>query len=55
MQYLGLALYAEGSTDYQFLCPLLLRLCESACAQATQPVEIGGGAGCSVARQERYG
>lgn len=42
MQYLGLALYAEGSTDYQFLCPLLLRLCESACAQAAQPVEIGG-------------
>lgn len=42
MHYLGLALYAEGSTDYQFLCPLLLRLCESACAQAAQPVEIGG-------------
>ena len=42
MHYLGLALYAEGSTDYHFLCPLLLRLCESVCAQAEQPVEIGG-------------
>ena len=42
MHYLGLALYAEGSTDYHFLCPLLLRLCESVCAQADQPVEIGG-------------
>ncbi len=42
MHYPGLALYAEGRTDYPFLCPLLLRLCESACAQADQPVEIGG-------------
>lgn len=42
MQYLGLALYAEGPTDYRFLCPLLQRLCEEICAQASaQPVEIG--------------
>ena len=41
MQYLGLALYAEGKTDYQFLCPLLLRLCLSACGPAAQPVEVG--------------
>lgn len=32
MQYLGLALYAEGSTDYYFLRPLLQRLCEDLCA-----------------------
>lgn len=31
MQYLGLALYAEGPTDYYFLSPLLLRLCEDIC------------------------
>lgn len=41
MHYLGLALYAEGSTDYFFLRPLLQRLCEEVCAQdATQPVEV---------------
>ena len=38
MQYLGLALYAEGKTDYRFLRPLLLRLCLSACGRAVQPV-----------------
>ena len=32
MQYLGLALYAEGPTDYHFLRPLLRRLCEDLCA-----------------------
>lgn len=31
MQYLGLALYAEGPTDYYFLRPLLQRLCEEIC------------------------
>ena len=41
MHYLGLALYAEGPSDYRFLCPLLLRLCEEACSSATQPVDIG--------------
>ena len=41
MQYLGLALYAEGKTDYQFLCPLLLRLCLSACGLAVQSVDVG--------------
>lgn len=41
MHYLGLALYAEGANDYRFLCPLLLRLCEDVCAQATQRVDIG--------------
>ena len=41
MHYLGLALYAEGRTDYYFLCPLLQRLCEDICAQeANQLVEI---------------
>lgn len=41
MHYLGLALYAEGPTDYYFLCPLLQRLCEDICAlEATQPVEV---------------
>lgn len=33
MHYLGLALYAEGATDYYFLRPLLLRLCEDICTQ----------------------
>lgn len=33
MQYLGLALYAEGPTDYYFLRPLLQRLCEDICAK----------------------
>lgn len=32
MYYLGLALYAEGPTDYYFLRPLLARLCEDICA-----------------------
>ena len=41
MQYLGLALYAEGRTDYQFLCPLLLRVCLSACSLAAQCIEVG--------------
>jgi hypothetical protein len=41
MQYLGLALYAEGRTDYYFLSPLLQRLCEDVCAgEALQPVEV---------------
>lgn len=31
MQYLSLALYAEGPTDYYFLRPLLYRLCEDLC------------------------
>lgn len=33
MQYLGLALYAEGPTDYYFLRPMLQRLCEDICAK----------------------
>lgn len=32
MHYLGLALYAEGRTDYYFLRPVLQRLCEDICA-----------------------
>lgn len=41
MHYLGLALYAEGPTDYSFLRPLLQRLCEDICTQeATQSVEV---------------
>lgn len=31
MHYLGIALYAEGPTDYHFLRPLLQRLCEDIC------------------------
>lgn len=33
MRYLGLALYAEGPTDYYFLRPLLQRICEDICAR----------------------
>ena len=41
MQYLGLALYAEGPTDYYFLRPLLQRLCEDLCArEATDQVDV---------------
>ena len=40
MQYLGLAIYAEGPTDYYFLRPLLQRLCEEICMhEAFSPVE----------------
>lgn len=42
MRYLGLALYAEGPGDYQFLSPLLQRLCDALCREAAmQPVDIG--------------
>jgi hypothetical protein len=41
MRYLGLALYAEGSTDYHFLRPLLQRLCAELCAsEALTLVEV---------------
>ncbi|BDU10048.1 hypothetical protein PRtIB026_A47830 [Pseudomonas sp. RtIB026] len=41
MRYLGLALFAEGSTDYYFLRPLLQRLCEDICAHdAAYPIEV---------------
>ena len=41
MQYLSLALYAEGPTDYRFLSPVLRRLCEELCAvEARRAVEI---------------
>ncbi|TXI95053.1 MAG: DUF4276 family protein [Aquabacterium sp.] len=41
MQYLGLALYAEGPTDYYFLRPLLQRLCEDLCVrEALGPVDV---------------
>lgn len=41
MHYLGLALYAEGPTDYYFLRPVLQRLCEDVCTQeSNQPVEV---------------
>lgn len=33
MHYLGIALYAEGPTDYYFLRPLLQRLCEDICVR----------------------
>lgn len=41
MYFLGLALYAEGPTDYYFLRPLLLRLCEDICLRdANQTIEF---------------
>lgn len=41
MIFLGLALYAEGPTDYRFLCPLLRRLSEDVCLRnASGTVEI---------------
>lgn len=41
MHYLGLALYAEGPTDYYFLRPLLQRLCEEICVNnSLHPVEV---------------
>jgi len=42
VRYLGLALFAEGSTDYQFLSPILRRATEEMCLkQAKTSVEIG--------------
>lgn len=42
MRYLGLALFGEGSTDYQFLSPILRRATEEMCLkQAKTSVEIG--------------
>lgn len=42
MRYLGLALYAEGPTDYYFLKPLLRRVCEELCARRSiERLEIG--------------
>lgn len=41
MHFIGLALYAEGPTDYYFLRPLLLRLCSDICLRkASAPVEF---------------
>jgi hypothetical protein len=41
MRYIGLALYAEGPTDYRFLQPLLQRLCNQLCAaEALVPVDF---------------
>lgn len=41
MRYLGLALYAEGPTDYRFLRPILLRLCSDLCVRESRKlVEI---------------
>lgn len=43
MRYLSCALYAEGSSDYDFFPPLLIRMCEQICIQGGkgEPVEIG--------------
>ncbi len=42
MRYLGLALYAEGTSDYSFLAPLLHRACEDLCLQLVRElVEVG--------------
>lgn len=41
MHFVSLALYAEGRADYDFLGPLLLRLCEDLCLnEASQHVEF---------------
>ena len=40
MKYLGLALYAEGPTDHEFLSPLLLRVCEDLALRSGQPIEL---------------
>jgi hypothetical protein len=41
MRYLGLALYAEGRTDYYFLQPLLERLCVDICLrEASESIEV---------------
>ncbi len=42
MQYLGLALFAEGPTDYRFLPPILRRTTEELCLmEARTTVQIG--------------
>ena len=42
MRYLGLALFAEGPTDYRFLPPVLRRATEELCLRsARQSVEVG--------------
>jgi len=38
MRVLGLALYAEGPTDYRFLRPILQRLCEDLCLKRSDAV-----------------
>jgi len=41
VHYPGLALYAEGPTDYRFLSPVLRRLCEHLCLTgANSPVDV---------------
>ena len=41
MRYLGLALYAEGPTDYRFLTPLLRRLADDLCLnEGNEVIEI---------------
>ena len=40
MHYLGLALFAEGSTDHRFLRPLLYRLCDELCLGSLTAVEV---------------
>ena len=40
MRHLSAALYCEGTTDAQFLRPLLLRLCEEKAALARETVEV---------------
>ncbi|HHA2765405.1 TPA: hypothetical protein ACOEQU_003802 [Stenotrophomonas maltophilia] len=57
MNYLGLALYAEGSTDYYFLQPLLRRLSEDVMAlRGRAPAEVSDVLGVDhpeSAREER--
>ena len=42
MRYLGLALFAEGSTDYRLLGPILHRAAENLCvSHADEEIEVG--------------
>jgi Domain of unknown function (DUF4276) len=54
MRYLGLALYAEGPTDYRFLSPILRRVADDLCLrEATEPVSIGEVLALDASRGDR--
>jgi hypothetical protein len=42
VRYLGLALFAEGPTDYRFLSPVLQRATVDLCRGAREEIEVGG-------------
>lgn len=54
MTFLNTALYAEGKTDYAFLCPLLKRLTEQVClAEARTVVEVSDVQGIDAPHEYR--